>query len=411
MRRTGRPTGDSSTTRRARAPTRPRRCSPRSTGSTRLQVRVIVPDVGGGFGAKSRDVPGGARPRLVTPAPSGRPVRWTETRSENIVAMPDGRGPAAVRPDRRYARRSHHRLSARRRAGRRRLPADRRLAARRDAADGDGRLPPRQRRLHRRLGRHQHRVDHRLPRRRAARGGGGDRADGRPLRRRDRRRPGRGSPAQLRRRPSPSRTPPASAPSTTSATIRRRCDSPSTSPATTSCVPSRRPAGVGRPGALGIGIATYVEVTAAVQTPEPASVELADDGDLIVRSGATPYGQGHDTTWAMIVADATGVPRGADRGRPRRHRPRARRRSHGRFTFGAARWGGVAGATTELVVRHASGRRTASRRTSPTSCSTRPPGSSTSPARRRAASDGATSSTATATAGGAGVSRPDLSSR
>ena len=25
-------------------------------------------------------------------------------------------------------------------------------------------------------------------------------------------------------------------------------------------------------------------------------------------SGATPYGQGHDTTWAMIVADATGVP-------------------------------------------------------------------------------------------------------
>ena len=27
-----------------------------------------------------------------------------------------------------------------------------------------------------------------------------------------------------------------------------------------------------------------------------------------MRSGATPNGQGHDTTWAMIAADATGVP-------------------------------------------------------------------------------------------------------
>ena len=27
-----------------------------------------------------------------------------------------------------------------------------------------------------------------------------------------------------------------------------------------------------------------------------------------MRSGATPYGQGHETTWAMIVADRTGVP-------------------------------------------------------------------------------------------------------
>ena len=64
----------------------------------------------------------------------------------------------------------------------------------------------------------------------------------------------------------------------------------------------------GDPVAFGIGIATYVEVTAGVQTPEPASVEVADDGHLVVRSGATPYGQGHETTWAMIVADATGEP-------------------------------------------------------------------------------------------------------
>ena len=54
------------------------------------QVRVIVPDMGGGFGAKSRSYPEelalGYYARLV-----GRPVKWTETRSENMVAMPHGR--------------------------------------------------------------------------------------------------------------------------------------------------------------------------------------------------------------------------------------------------------------------------------------------------------------------------------
>ena len=54
-------------------------------------VRVIVPDMGGGFGAKSRTYPEeltlGFYARAV-----GRPVRWTETRSENMVAMPHGRG-------------------------------------------------------------------------------------------------------------------------------------------------------------------------------------------------------------------------------------------------------------------------------------------------------------------------------
>src|SRR3954471_4361026 len=55
------------------------------------QVRGVVPDMGGGLGAKSRTYPEelalGAYARRV-----GRPVRWTETRSENMVAMPQGRG-------------------------------------------------------------------------------------------------------------------------------------------------------------------------------------------------------------------------------------------------------------------------------------------------------------------------------
>ncbi|MCP4222249.1 MAG: xanthine dehydrogenase family protein molybdopterin-binding subunit, partial [Actinomycetia bacterium] len=55
------------------------------------QVRVVVPDVGGGFGAKSRTYPEeliiGYYARAL-----GRPVKWAETRSENIAAMPQGRG-------------------------------------------------------------------------------------------------------------------------------------------------------------------------------------------------------------------------------------------------------------------------------------------------------------------------------
>ena len=52
-------------------------------------VRVVAPDVGGGFGAKGiavEDVIVGWVARAT-----GKPVRWTETRSENMVAMHHGR--------------------------------------------------------------------------------------------------------------------------------------------------------------------------------------------------------------------------------------------------------------------------------------------------------------------------------
>src|SRR5919206_322280 len=54
------------------------------------QVHVITPDVGGGFGAKI-----GADPEHAIVAwlakHTGRPVRWSESRSENMTGMQQGR--------------------------------------------------------------------------------------------------------------------------------------------------------------------------------------------------------------------------------------------------------------------------------------------------------------------------------
>ncbi|HEY7202417.1 MAG TPA: xanthine dehydrogenase family protein molybdopterin-binding subunit [Candidatus Dormibacteraeota bacterium] len=62
-----------------------------ATGLDAAQVRVIAPDVGGGFGAKA-----GVYPEQVVVSLLARrlerPVRWAETRSENIVNMVQGRG-------------------------------------------------------------------------------------------------------------------------------------------------------------------------------------------------------------------------------------------------------------------------------------------------------------------------------
>ena len=61
------------------------------------------------------------------------------------------------------------------------------------------------------------------------------------------------------------------------------------------------------PTLLGIGIASFVEST-SMGPSELGEIELAADGSLVVRTGATAFGQGHATCWAMIAADATGVP-------------------------------------------------------------------------------------------------------
>ena len=79
------------------------------------------------------------------------------------------------------------------------------------------------------------------------------------------------------------------------------------------------------PGA-GLGIALYVERAGGQW--ESAEMTRSGDGRVVVRSSSFPHGQGHDTTYAQIVADRLGVD--PDRGRraPVRRQRSARRRRH-----------------------------------------------------------------------------------
>lgn len=270
------------------------------------RVRVIVPDVGGGFGAKSRTFPDelalGLYARVV-----GRPVRWTETRSENMVAMPHGR-----------AQVQHARLGGTR---------DGRITAYQlDVVQDAGAYPA---------------LGARLPTMTllmttgaydiANAGFGGVsvvtntmsttayRGAGRPEaavaieRMVDRFAAEIGvDPAEVRRRNLVARF---TEPYTTGVgTLYDVGDYPEALERVLRTADyeglrdeqaHRRSAG--DPVALGIGMANYVEITAPVGGGEFGSVEVLDGGRIRVTSGSTPSGQGHDTTWAMIVADHTGV--------------------------------------------------------------------------------------------------------
>jgi carbon-monoxide dehydrogenase large subunit len=64
-------------------------------------------------------------------------------------------------------------------------------------------------------------------------------------------------------------------------------------------------AGEGR--LLGIGVSTYVEITGFGGT-ELGDVRIEPDGSATVMSGTSAHGQGHATSFAMIVADRLGIP-------------------------------------------------------------------------------------------------------
>jgi len=60
---------------------------------------------------------------------------------------------------------------------------------------------------------------------------------------------------------------------------------------------------------LGIGVASYVEITAAdADNGETARVVVNGDGTATVYTGSSSHGQGHETAWAMLVQSDLGIP-------------------------------------------------------------------------------------------------------
>ena len=70
---------------------------------------------------------------------------------------------------------------------------------------------------------------------------------------------------------------------------------------------------------LGIGLSTYIEMCGLAPSNilgalryaaggwDGATIECLPSGEVIVKTGTSPHGQGHETTWAQIVADGLGV--------------------------------------------------------------------------------------------------------
>ncbi len=59
---------------------------------------------------------------------------------------------------------------------------------------------------------------------------------------------------------------------------------------------------------LGIGMSAYVEVTNGISESEFGGVEITATGEAIVRTGSFSQGQGHETTFAQIASERLGIP-------------------------------------------------------------------------------------------------------
>jgi carbon-monoxide dehydrogenase large subunit len=64
----------------------------------------------------------------------------------------------------------------------------------------------------------------------------------------------------------------------------------------------------GDPVQLGIGICVYVEITAGGGGSEYGSVTVHADGTATISAGTSGHGQGHPTAFAMLASDRLGIP-------------------------------------------------------------------------------------------------------
>jgi carbon-monoxide dehydrogenase large subunit len=269
-------------------------------------IRVIAPDVGGGFGAKSLSMEDVVLVRLALL--TGHPIRWTETRSENLVTMGHGRG---SRMEFRMGGRCDGTIEA----------LALRILGDAGAYPGVGAVLPN---LTARMACGVYRiarfeadirsvVTNTTPTG-AVRGAGRPEAMQVVERAIDVFASELGlDPAEVRRR---NFIPPNAFPYTTPAGA--SYDSGRYADALDLALDragydelrheqARRRAG-GSPDQLGIGLSTYVEITNGGSEAEFGAVEITNDGQAIVRTGSSSHGQGHETTFAQIVADRLGLP-------------------------------------------------------------------------------------------------------
>ncbi len=275
-------------------------------GLEKSQVRVITPDVGGGFGAKSGVYPeeilvGWATRKL------GVPVRWTETRTENMLAMGHGR---AQRQRTRMGGTRDGRITAYRLD----LLQDAGAYARAGAV-----LPYMTRMMAggvydiANVQFESHSVVTNTTPTVAYRGAGRPEATAAIERTIDEFARVCGiDPAEVRRR---NYIAPSAFPLTTS--MGAKYDSGEYAAALELAlnaagydqllVEQKKRRDSKDPVQIGIGIASYVETTNPMGSGDYGSVEIKADGGAIVRTGSSSHGQGHHTAWAMIVSQTTGI--------------------------------------------------------------------------------------------------------
>jgi carbon-monoxide dehydrogenase large subunit len=269
-------------------------------------IRVIAPDVGGGFGSKGLSVEDIVLARLALL--TGRPVRWTETRSENLMAMGHGRG---MRIEFRIGGGQDGMISALRL----------RITADAGAYPGIGAFLPNLTAL---MGSGVYRIPKLQSELKAivtnttptgaVRGAGRPEATQVVERAVDCFAAEVGiDPAEVRRR---NFVAPDDFPFTTASGA--RYDSGEYAKALELVLERagyeqlraeqarRREQGSARQ--LGIGLSTYVEITNGVAEHEFGAVEITPRGDAVVKTGSFSHGQGHATTFAQIVADRLGIP-------------------------------------------------------------------------------------------------------
>lgn len=59
---------------------------------------------------------------------------------------------------------------------------------------------------------------------------------------------------------------------------------------------------------LGLGWSTYVEIANPLANAEFGSIEVKPDGSAVVLTGSSSHGQGHHTAFAQLASDVTGIP-------------------------------------------------------------------------------------------------------